>query len=452
MSTLTFLGGVGTVTGSKFLLDRVLIDCGLYQGAMRRENWRPLAVPADSVRAVVLSHAHLDHSGYLPALVRQGFTGPVLATPYTAELAAIVLRDSAKLLADEAAHANAHGYSKHRPALPLYTEQDVAKALRRLVPVATEEPVSLPDGMTLLMHHGGHILGSAWSQITLPDGRVVAHSGDLGRRAHPLLSPPTPFTGAHTLLVESTYGDRLHEESDGADQDFADAVNRTIGRGGSVLIPAFAVDRTEVILYHLSRLRAAGTIPRVPIFVDSPMALAARDVYLKAITEHGGGVRPDLDPAVLDPEPLYEMRTPEQSRLINRPEIPSIIISASGMATGGRVLHHLAHLLPDPRSTVLVVGFAAAGTRARDLVEGATSIKLHGKYVRVRAEIVDLPGFSVHADADEIIGWLSNAPEPPEVTYVVHGEPGSARHLCERINGELGWNAVVPRLGERVLL
>ncbi|MFG2006783.1 MBL fold metallo-hydrolase RNA specificity domain-containing protein [Spirillospora sp. NPDC048911] len=451
MSTLTFLGATGAVTGSKFLFGDVLLDCGLYQGAMRRENWRPLGVPVDAMSAVVLSHAHLDHCGYLPVLVRDGFRGPVYATAHTSELAAIVLRDSAKLLADEARLANRQGWSKHRPALPLYTEDDVARALARIVPIEVGDTEALQGGGSLHLHHAGHILGSAWTEVTAPDGRRIVHSGDLGRPGHPLLRPPEPFEGADALLVESTYGDGRHDDETG-ERVFAEAITRTLDRGGSVVIPAFAVDRTEVVLFHLNRMRRAGQLPQVPIYVDSPMALAAREVYLKAISEGAPELREGLGPEVLIPEPLYELHTADESCLVNRPGVPSIIISASGMATGGRVLHHLAALLPDPRTTVLIVGFAAVGTRARSLVEGARSVKIHGRYVPVRAEVVNVPGFSVHADADEIIGWLRQATEPPATTYVVHGETGSSARLRDRIIDELGWHAVVPRLGERVLV
>lgn len=454
---LTFLGGVGTVTGSKFLLelpggDRVLLDCGLFQGGreLRRRNWATFPVPVSSVSAIVLSHAHLDHCGYLPALVRQGFSGSVHTTPDTARLAAIVLRDSARLMADEAEHANTYGWSKHRPALPLYDEKDVEKALELFVPLEHEQPAYL-DGIGLCLHRAGHILGSSWSEVTLPGGAVLVHTGDLGRATHPLLKPPVPFQGADALLVESTYGNRRHDDA-GTLWTMAVAINRTVHRGGSVLIPAFAVDRTEVIIYRLCQLRRTGMIAKVPVYVDSPMGLAARDVYLEAIASGSPELRPGLTRDVLDPGWLRGLRTVEESMSVNEPDQPSIIISASGMASGGRVLHHLRHLLPDPRMTVLIVGFAALGTRSRDLVDGTASLKIHGHYVPVRAEIVNLPGFSVHSDADETIAWLRTARRPPRVTYVVHGEPDAAAALRGRIHDELGWHAVAPAPDEHVLL
>ncbi len=459
---LTFLGGVGTVTGSKFLVDtsqaRILLDCGLFQGAreLRRRNWQPFPFPARQIDAVVLTHAHLDHCGYLPALVRQGYRGPVFATGYTAELAEIVLRDSARLLAEEAEHANSHGWSKHHPALPLYTEDDVDQAVRLITPAEPGRTVGIAPGAAVTLSHAGHILGSAWALLEFSGGRgpcTVASSGDLGRPAHPLLRPPAPFTGADVLLIESTYGDRGHSDA-AARHAFAATINRTLGRGGSVIIPAFAVDRTEVILRTLRQLRRTGEIPPAPVLIDSPMALAALTVYQKAIAARSPELRPEIvadGTEALDPGLLAELRTAAQSMTANQPAQPSLIVSASGMATGGRVLHHLRHLLPDPRNTVLIVGFAAEGTRARDLVEGARAIKIHGGYVPVRAEITEADAFSAHADSSDVLAWLADAPEPV-TTYVVHGEPSAAAALRDRLDRELGWTAAVPALGERVII
>ena len=459
---LTFLGGAGTVTGSKFLIEdgglRVLVDCGLFQGAreLRRRNWEPFAGHAAQIGAVVLTHAHLDHSGYLPALVRQGFAGPVLATSYTAELAEIVLRDSARLLAEDAEHANARGWSKHHPALPLYAEDDVDRAMALVTTVEHGQVTEIGEGASVRLHRAGHILGSSWAELTIGRGGravTVVSSGDLGRSGHPLLRPPDPFTGADVLLVESTYGNRSHGDQP-ALAAFTDTINRTLDRGGSVLIPAFAVDRTEVILRTLAGLRKAGSIPSVPVLVDSPMALAALRVYQRAITAGDPELRPEIiaeGPAALDPGGLEELRTKEESMTANHPARPSLIVSASGMATGGRVLHHLRHLLPERRNTVLIVGFAAAGTRARDLVSGARTIKIHGDYVPVRAEVAAVDAFSAHADAGEVLDWLRAAPAP-RTSYVVHGEAAAAMSLRDRMDSELGWSAVVPVAGERVVL
>ncbi|MEU5217346.1 MBL fold metallo-hydrolase [Streptomyces sp. NPDC020807] len=457
---LSFLGGVGTVTGSKFLVEsdhaRILVDCGLFQGfaTLRRRNWERFARDAADIDAVVVTHAHLDHCGYLPRLVRQGFRGPILTSAPTARLAAIVLRDSARLQMEAARHANEHGWSKHRPARPLYDESDVEKTLSFLDPVAIGDEVEITNGTRLRLHHGGHILGSAWAHLTLEDGHTLAASGDLGRPGHPLLLPPERFSGADVLLMESTYGDR-HHERESARSEFSSVIARTLARGGTVVVPAFAVDRTEVVLHELGRLRETGVLPRsVPVYVDSPMALAALDVYRDALRERSAELRPEVlaqGEAALSPAPFLAARTVQESVAINEAKGPAVIVSSAGMATGGRVLHHLRRLLPDPRNTVVVVGFAAAGTRARDLVDGARALKMFGEYVPVRAEVADLPHFSAHADADQIIGWLRDAP-PPHTTYLVHGEPGASAALRDRIDHELGWTAVVPRSGEAVLV
>ncbi|WP_415953206.1 MBL fold metallo-hydrolase RNA specificity domain-containing protein [Streptomyces sp. KLOTTS4A1] len=457
---LRFLGGVGTVTGSKFLVEsdhaRVLVDCGLFQGFanLRRRNWERLACDAADLHAVVVTHAHLDHCGFLPRLVRHGFRGPVLTTPRTRRLAGIVLRDSARLQMEAARHANEHGWSKHRPAKPLYDESDVEKVLAFFDPVPVGEDVEIMAGTRLSLHHGGHILGAAWARLTLEDGHSLAVSGDLGRPGHPLLRPPEPFSGADVLLMESTYGDRHHDQ-DSARTSFADVVARTVARNGTVVIPAFAIDRTEVVLHELVRLRERGVLGRsVPVYVDSPMALAALDVYREAIRDQAPELRPEIlaqGTGALSPEPFLAARTVQESIDINSVRGPAVIVSSAGMATGGRVLHHLARLLPDPRNTVVIVGFAAAGTRARDLVDGAKVLKMFGSYVPVRAEVADVPHFSAHADAGQIIDWLRGAP-PPHTTHLVHGEPAASASLRDRIDHELGWTAVVPRSGEAVLV
>lgn len=457
---LSFLGGVGTVTGSKFLVEsdhaRILLDCGLFQGfaKLRRRNWDRFARDAADVRAVVVTHAHLDHCGYLPRLVRQGFRGPILATPHTARLAGIVLRDSARLQMEAARHADEHGWSKHRPAKPLYDETDVDRTLSFFDPIPVGADVEIMSGTRLTLHHGGHILGSAWARLTLEDGHTLAVSGDLGRPGHPLLLPPEPFSGADVLLVESTYGDRRHDQ-ESARSEFAAVIGRTLARGGTVVIPAFAIDRTEVVLHELTRLRETGVLPRsVPVYVDSPMALAALDVYRDAVRERSPELRPEIlarGEAALSPAPFLAARTVQESIDINSAHGPAVIVSSAGMATGGRVLHHLHRLLPDPRNAVVVVGFAAAGTRARDLVDGARTLKMFGEYVPVRAEVADVPHFSAHADADQIVDWLRNAPAP-HTAYVVHGEPAASATLRDRLDHELGWTAVVPRSGETVLV
>jgi len=383
---LTFLGGAGTVTGSKFLVDtaaaRLLLDCGLFQGAkqLRLRNWAPFPVDASSVDAVVLTHAHLDHTGYLPALVRAGFRGRVYATPYTAALTRIVLEDSARLQEEEADFANRAGYSKHRPALPLYTTDDARRAISRLDTVAFGTTVELGDGVSASLQPAGHILGSASILLTVGDGERLFVSGDVGRPDHPLLRPPRPFPDADTALVESTYGNRVHEPGPQALERLGDIITRTARRGGVVVIPAFAVDRTEVILHTVQRLAAEGRIPELPIHVDSPMALAVLRVYREAIASGDAELRAGLaDEDPFATRELHEHRSTDEYKAINRIMYPSIIISSSGMASGGRVLHHLAQRLPDERNAVVLVGFQAEGTRGRTLADGARAVKLFGR-------------------------------------------------------------------------
>jgi metallo-beta-lactamase family protein len=445
--TLTFLGANGTVTGSRHLVEhgttRVLVDAGLYQGLkeLRQRNWSNFPIDPAIVSAVVLSHAHLDHCGYLPRLVSEGFSGPVLCTPETGELAAIVLRDSAHLQQEDAAYANAAGFSRHTPALPLYDAGDVEKSLELLRPVPLHEQVTVTDDLTVTLRSAGHILGSATVLVESAGTRTL-FSGDLGRPTHPFVPLREDPPEADVVVLESTYGDRTHPQPD---DTLAEAIRRTVDRGGTVLVPAFAIDRTELVLLEIGRLMAQGLVPEVPVHVDSPMALAALRVYAGAIER--AGVKKGFG----IPE-LHAASTPQASEQLNRPRHPCIVVSASGMATGGRVVHHLKHQLPDPRNTVVLTGYQAVGTRGRALADGARDVKIHGRYVRVRAEVVLVDQFSVHADAPELVAWLQHIPRPPRNVYVVHGEAKASSALAERIEEELGWSAVVPRYRERVLL
>jgi metallo-beta-lactamase family protein len=456
---LGFLGGTGTVTGSRFLITtasgvRILVDCGMYQGQreLRRRNWAPFAVPAATIHAVVLSHAHLDHCGWLPRLVRQGYHGPVLCSPWTAQVAPIVLRDAAHLQEEDAGRAAAYGSSRHRPPLPLFDTADAEKAIALLTPVPVERVRDVAEGVALRLRHAGHILGSSTVEIRV-DGRTVVFSGDLGRPDHPLLLPPTPPPAADAVVVESTYGDRTHPPH--TPHRLADRIARTLDRRGVVVIPAFAVDRTPVLLMTLRELMRSGAVPTVPVYVDSPMALAALEVYRHAVAAHDPQIRPDVwagegDP--FDPGTLSLAHSPQESAAIDRDARTAIVISASGMATGGRVLHHLTRFAPDPRNLIVLPGFQVPGTRGRALLDGATALKIYGRYVPVRAEVTGLDDLSAHADADGLTRWLERVPGPPPVCYVVHGEPEASAALAKRITSDLRWCAVVPRPGEQVLL
>jgi metallo-beta-lactamase family protein len=451
MTTLQFLGASRAVTGSRFLVRTrrasVLVDAGLFQGSKRERlaNWEPFPVDPGSIDTVVLTHAHIDHSGWLPALVRDGFAGPIYATAATCELCHILLPDAAHLQEEQARFANERGFSKHRPALPLYTSADADAALPLLRPVRFESPVTVAPGIVARFVPAGHILGSASVHLSIEDDdgeTTLLVSGDLGRGSHPLVAGPRhPPPAADTVLVESTYGDSVHPSPDDELDELAALITATARRGGVVLVPAFAVDRTEVLLLALRDLMQAGRIPALPVYVDSPMALKVLDLYREAHPEAhfdpGGG--------------LHECHSVEDSKALNGLTGPAIIISASGMATGGRVLHHLARLLPHHRNAVVLGGFQAAGTRGRSLVDGATSVKMLGRYVPVRADVMVLRSLSVHADADGLAAWISALPRRPQTIFVVHGEESVSEQFAERLVAS-GENAVVPHQFETVRL
>lgn len=455
--SIRFLGAAGTVTGSRFLLEcgdtKVMVDCGLFQGLkeLRLKNWSPLAVAPEEVDAVVLSHAHLDHCGYLPKLVKDGFRGKIYSSHYTAKLAAVILADSARIQVEDAEYAAKKKFSKHNQPLALYNEQDAANAVGRFEEVAFETRTKIAEETFVTLRPSGHILGSATVEVEF-FGKRVLFTGDLGRNEHPLLADPAPVPAGtfDAIISESTYGDREHVE---ATTDFEDAINKTAARGGSILIPAFAVDRTEVILVKIRELMEQGKISKLPIYADSPMALKALDFYRSAINEASPEIRPDItadwknrDP--FDPGTLHELVTVDESKTINNPVQPCIIISASGMGTGGRVVHHLRQMLPNPKHSVILVGYQAIGTRGRALVDGATEVKMHGEFVPVRAQIEQIGSFSVHADASELIAWLKTASEKPKKVFVVHGEAGAAESLAQRIDSELSWQSHAPKDGE----
>ena len=438
MRTLQFLGAAGTVTGSKYLVDwngrRVLVDCGLFQGykQLRLRNWAPLEIDLAHLDAIVLTHAHIDHSGALPLLVRNGWRGPVYCTAGTRDLAEILLRDSARLQEEEAAWANQRGYSKHHPALPLYTEQDAADALRLLQPCSFASELDL-GGVKLRMVPAGHILGAAIVQL-FDDEHHLVFSGDLGRPNDPIALPPASVRRADTLVVESTYGDRRHAPDDPAIA-LRTIVERTIARGGVTIIPAFAVGRTQTILHLLARMQL-----RVPIFLDSPMAIAATRVYLS----HEGEHRLDADECRTLATTAESVESADASRHLTHRQGPMIVIAGSGMATGGRVLHHLRAFGGDARNTFLFVGFQAPGTRGADLVTGHRMVRVHGEWLTVLAEIAHIDNLSAHADAEEILGWLRGFVRPPRQTFITHGEPAASDALRHRIARELEWDCRIP--------
>lgn len=454
---LTFLGAARTVTGSRFLVDtptqRVLVDCGQYQGPreLRQRNWDGIGVGPSSIDAVVLTHAHVDHCGMLPVLVRDGFRGPVFCTPSTAELVSIVLPDSGRLAEEEARFAARRGYSRHQPVLPLFTEHDAMVALDSLVTVPFGAVHERHD-WSFRFGRAGHILGSAWAHLEVAGDHSVVFTGDLGRSDHALLSPPEPRPSAKVVVTESTYGDREHPLDDPADL-LGEVIRRTIKRGGSVVIPAFAVDRTDVLLHQLRRLQMAGAIPEVPIHLDSPMSARALAVYADAFEDGAPDARPELvgtHPFAVDG--LRVVRDVEESKALNDNPRPMIIVSASGMLTGGRVVHHVAHRIGDERNTILLVGYQAAGTRGRRLQDGERTLKMLGRYWPVRAEIAHLGTMSVHADRNGLLEWIGSGPDDPEMVYAVHGEPAAAWSLVGAVGDRLGLPAVAPALGERVLL
>ncbi|MFZ5790105.1 MAG: MBL fold metallo-hydrolase RNA specificity domain-containing protein [Pseudomonadota bacterium] len=447
---LTFLGGVGTVTGSKYLVEegnrRVLVDCGLFQGfkQLRLRNWDRFPVEPPSIDAVILTHAHLDHSGYLPLLVRNGFKGPVFCTSATLDLCSILLPDSGHLQERDAEYANRHGFSKHKPALPLYTEAEARASLDRFVAKAFDAPHSLGPGLTFRLRPSGHILGSAFVEIAV-GSTTILFSGDLGRPNGPIMVDPSVFRRADYLLVESTYGDRTHDTADPASA-LAEVINRTARRGGVVLIPTFAVGRVQTILFYIHRLKTAGLIPDLPVYLDSPMAVDASAIFCNHLGEHR--LTPQECRALCGV--ARYVNRPEESQALARDAMPKIILSASGMATGGRVLHHLKAFAPNPKNMILFAGFQAPGTRGATMVGGAPEVKIHGTYVPVRAEVRNIEMLSAHADSVETLAWLRRFDEPPKTTFVTHGEPAAADALRHAIEERLGWRCRVPEYLERV--
>ena len=448
-AALTFLGAAGTVTGAKFLVAtdgaRLLLECGMFQGLreLRARNWEAPPVQPGTLAAVLLSHAHIDHSGYLPRLVRDGFEGPIFCSPGTADLLKIMLRDAARLQEEEADFRNRNGATRHRPALPLFTVADAERALRLVKPVAFDQPFSPARNVDARFRMSGHILGASTVEV-VASGRRLVYSGDLGRYDVPIMRDPVAVATADTLLVESTYGDRLHPAGD-ATPVIRQAVQRAADHRGWLLVPAFAIGRTQDLLYVLRELEEAGRIPRLPVYLDSPMGIESTAIYQRHPEEH--------DPATIQitaegkrpfvPSRFHLCPTADDSKKLNSVDGPGVIIAGSGMATGGRILHHLRHRLADERTTVLFVGYQAAGTRGRLLRDGAARLRIFGEEVSVRATIMATDALSAHADQGEIIRWLRGFTHPPAMTYCVHGEPAAAAALRAVIEQHLGWRCAV---------
>ncbi len=449
---LTFLGGTGTVTGSKYLLEhagrRLLIDAGLYQGLkqLRLRNWDNFPVAPGEIDAIVLTHAHLDHSGFLPRLVQLGFRGRVYCTSATRDLCTLILPDSGRLLEEEADYANRHGFSKHHPALPLYTEEDAQTALKHFTVREFTEGFEPIPGVRVQLRRAGHLLGAASARVEW-EGRSLLFSGDLGRANDLLMVPPELPEAADTVIVESTYGDRAHADADPL-TEMADVINRTAARGGIIVIPSFAIGRAQALMYCLHLLRQQHRIPDLPAFLNSPMAADATQIYRAHRAEHR--LTPEQCEAMCSAARI--VNSVEESKHLNDLRFPAVIISASGMASGGRVLHHLKAFAPDPRNSILFAGFQAAGTRGAAMVSGARTVKIHGQQVPVRAEVAQLDSLSAHADRNELLAWIGALPSAPRRVFVTHGEPVAADALRQAIEERHRWPCSVPEYRDSVEL
>lgn len=449
---LRFLGAAETVTGSRFLVEtrgaKVLVDCGLFQGLkkLRERNRQPFPVPPSSIQSLILTHAHIDHSGYIPALVKLGFRGKIYCTDATFDLCSILLPDAGHLQEEEAEYANRRGFSKHKPALPLYTEEDARRCLKLFETIPFNAEFHPAKGLTARFSANGHILGSA--TVYLSDRKCrIAFSGDVGRPNDPVMRPPVPIEPCDYLVVESTYGDRRHTQ-EAPEALLAETVRHAAAKGGNVIIPTFAVGRAQTLLYLLHELMRKGDIPKLPVFLDSPMAIDATEIMCKHHILH----RLPIQQCHAIRDMATYTRSVEESKAIAKLQHPKIILSASGMLTGGRVLHHLKQYLPNRNNVVLFAGYQAAGTRGAAMVAGAESIKIHGEYHPVRAKVVSLDGLSAHADYVEIADWLATLPQPPKQTFIVHGEPQAQDAFRLYLTDRFGWPVSIPEQGEQVIL
>jgi metallo-beta-lactamase family protein len=449
---LTFFGATGTVTGSKYLLEhggrRLLVDCGLFQGLkqLRLRNWDAFAVPPADIDAVVLSHAHLDHSGYLPRLVRLGFKGAVYATSGTNDLCELLLPDSARLLEEDAAYANRHGISKHRPALPLYEEADARAALARLHGMPFDETFEPIPGVRIVLRRAGHLLGASSVRVEWDD-RSLLFSGDLGRADDVLLRAPAAPEAAGTVVIESTYGDRLHPTGDPF-STLADVVSRTAAHGGLVVVPSFAVGRAQALLFGLHTLKSQRRIPDLPVFLDSPMAVDATRLFARHADEHRL-TRQQCEGVFAVARFVNGV---EESKRLDTLRMPAVIVSASGMASGGRVLHHLKVFAPDARNSILFTGYQAAGTRGASMLAGASTVKIHGEHIPVRANVVQLDALSAHADRNGLLAWIGALPQRPQRVFITHGEPAAADSLRQAIQERFSVPCTVPEHRDSVEL
>jgi metallo-beta-lactamase family protein len=453
--TITFLGAAETVTGSKHLLTlnghKVLVDCGLFQGnkELRARNWQSLPIDLSTLEAIVITHAHLDHIGYLPRLVKEGYRGPIYATEATVELSRISLPDSGRIQEEDARFANRHNLTKHDPALPLYTERDAFECLKLFKPVPYYQQHALPGKAVFQYIPAGHILGSAFAEIYFENGERILMSGDLGRFNTPVIKDPTTIEFAEYLVVESTYGDRLHAKED-VEGILSRIFNDAYRNHSVVLVPSFAIGRTQELLYFIHNLQQASKIPRMPIYIDSPMAVSTTKVFEDSKEEFDPEMQKALESGVnpLEPENVTFIRDSEQSKALNSQRGPMVVIAGSGMANGGRIVHHLLHHLSDPNTVVLFTGYQAEGTLGRALIEGAHHVHIHKAQVEVRAQVEQLGSLSAHADQGEIMTWLRGYKTPPKRTFVVHGEPPAQEVLVAKIRQELGWDVVIPKQGE----